>query len=111
MLCFIYACEDRYQGLHGIENYGVMDCLDYEEAMEIGCTWSAELTDDYGLEDEYEDEEEMFDRELIAYSYKIKPEFAAMGRHALDEKCCELGSDLFIERYCENWTDEEMGIK
>lgn len=52
----IYAYDNQYEGLHGIENWGVYECGSYDEACEIGHELSYDLITSYGfIEQEFEE--------------------------------------------------------
>ena len=43
----IYACDNQYEGLHGVEDWGVYECESYDEACEIGHELSYDLITSY----------------------------------------------------------------
>lgn len=111
MRVFCYAYEGMYHGLHGICDYGVMDFPDnMKEAIEELNLWGDEASEQliysYGLEDEYELEEDESIEDTYAYQdrgwygHKIRDD-VELSTVELDRLCCELGPEYFIEEYCE----------
>lgn len=118
MLVFIYAYEGLYQGLHGIEDYDVIDVNDNikiarEEINEWGREASNELIYSFGLEKEYmrradiEDMEELDEEDWVDMTdgcgweaYKIKEEIS-LSLEELQKEASRLGKKLFISQYCE----------
>ena len=108
MLFFIWAAEDMYKGLHGIEDYGVFDCPDVEEANRTGLEMSEGVIESYGLEKEYYDYDYEEGEEIpLDYSegtlweiYKVKDEYVTMGIDRLNS-ICRRDSDGFIDEYTE----------
>lgn len=47
MYYFIFAMENMYQGLHGIYDYNMIECHDYNEACEIGQEMSHYVIDSF----------------------------------------------------------------
>jgi hypothetical protein len=111
---FIYACEQMYGGMHGIESVQVANVDTLEDANEIGRDMSYQVIYDY-CENEYEDmavDEEVDVDNVIQDGlswevYKIK-EGICISVEELDNICCELGREGFIEEYCEKemWEEE-----
>ena len=68
----IYACEEMYHGLHGIEDMTIIETDDLAVANAIGQEMSRDLITSYGLESDYLDsameelgyDEEDFDADL-----------------------------------------------
>lgn len=107
MRVFIYACEDMYHGLHGIEDMRVVEVESIEEANEYGMEMSGEVIDTYntlGDFEEFEDEEAYEEVWLEAREWYVYPidEEKAKGKstRALDKIASKMGSDWFIKRYC-----------
>ena len=110
MLFYIWAGEDMYQGLHGIEDYGVFDCFDIEDANRRGLEMSEEVIVSYGLEKEYYDcYDEVEDDEDIEFDYgehtmweirKIKDEYVELGEDELNA-LCRRDPDGFVEKFTE----------
>lgn len=107
MRVFIYACEDMYHGLHGIEDMRVVEVESIEEADEYGMEMSGDVIETYdtlGDFDEFEDEEAYEEAFLEArewYVYPIDEEKAkGLSTRELDKLASEWGSDYFIKEYC-----------
>lgn len=107
MLFYIWAAEDMYQGLHGIEDYGVFECKDIEEADYIGCEMSLDVISSYGLECQYYDDEEEDDdveydcREHTVWEvFKIKDEYVDLGINELNALCRQDPKE-FVEKFTE----------
>lgn len=94
----ICAYEGIYQGLHGMQTWGVVDVEDLQEANEYGLAWSYNLIEDYGLEDEYEELNFAPDPEW--YVYKVR-EDVPLDTFTLDAIAAEEGFFSFVEEYCE----------
>lgn len=71
MFYIIRATEEQYCGLHGIEAIEVVNCSDFNMAVEIGVDMGHELTDLYELN--YEDDEE--ENEIYVEAFRIKDEY------------------------------------
>ena len=97
MKVFIYAYESSYEGLHGINTLAVVDVDTLAEADEIGFNMAQEVIESYDFFDEA-------DEELLENCcwdvYVIKDEFQSMPTRELDTLCCNLGCDLFTDKYC-----------
>lgn len=105
MLFYIWAAEDSYEGLHGIEDYGVFNCRDVEEAKYRGLEMSLDVIESYGIEDQYDyedgDDIDAVCREHTVWEIrKIKDEYSNMTAAELDAICCP-DPDSFIEEYTE----------
>lgn len=74
----IYACENTYSGLHGMNKYGFIECDDDKMADEQGIEWSYDVMDSYSsivdsLEENVdweqeraeEDDDESFDYDIM----------------------------------------------
>ena len=101
MKVFIYAYEDFYYGLHGVNTQFVCEVRDIEEAREIGLDAAYEVIDTYSnlllKEDGSYDE-----RESALYEiYKIKDNIN-FSEEELDNICSRKNIDDFIEEYCDN---------
>ena len=101
MKVFIYAYEDSYYGLHGINTQLVCEVRDIDEAREIGLESAYEVIDmysDYLLEEDGSYDE----RESALYEiYKIKDSIN-FSEEELDNICSRKNIDDFIEEYCDN---------
>ena len=97
MKVFIYAYENTYGGMHGINTLAVYDVDTLAEADEIGFNMAQEVIESYDFFDEA-------DEELLENCcwdvYVIKDEFQSMPTRELDTLCCNLGCDLFTDKYC-----------
>ena len=108
----IYAIEQIYHGLHGIETYYVVEANNEQELYNDAEMASREVMEAYGqiMEDiyeaaeEYDNPEEMvealIEENIEYYIYKIKNNVDKTCKE-LDREACRLGVDLFIEEYCE----------
>lgn len=114
MKYYVYACDQTYGGLHGMYNTMIVDVNSKEEAEEYIPEMSRDLMESYDCifedvyETDYETEEEYWEayEEIIqdnidGYVKKIKPEFEDMDIYELDKIACDLGPELFKEKYCE----------
>ena len=106
---FIYACEDSYGGLHGIEDMTVTEVSNLKVADEIGRDMSLGVIESYGIREEYGEEDVEYDSDegTCWEIYKIK-EGICISTSELDAECCNLGKEDFIEQYCEKevWEEE-----
>ena len=107
MRVFVYACEEMYHGLHGIEDMRVVEVESVEEADEYGREMSADIIESFdtiGDFDEYEDEEAYEEAFLDArewYVYPIDEEKAkGLSIEELDRLASTEGRDYFVEEYC-----------
>lgn len=107
MRVFIYACEDTYHGLHGIEDMRVAEVSSREEADEYGKEMSGEVNETYDtLGDFYDDDdEEAYEEAFLEarewYVYHINEEKAKdISIGELNKLACNLGHELFIKDYC-----------
>lgn len=109
MRVFVYACEDMYHGLHGIEDMRVVEVSSVEEADEYGLEMSRDVIESYDtLKDYYfedEDDEEAYEdavsEALEWYVYPIDEEKAKdISTGKLNRLACELGHKLFVDEYC-----------
>ena len=101
MKVFIYAYENSYYGLHGINTQFVCEVRDIEEAREIGLDAACEVIDSYSnllLEEDGSYDE----RESALYEiYKIKDSIN-FSEEELDNICSRRDKDAFIEEYCDS---------
>ena len=98
MKVFIYAYENTYGGMHGINTLAVYDVSTLVEADEIGFDMAKEVTESYDCFDEMDNEELL---ENCCWDvYVIKDEFQSIPTGELDTLCCDLGCDLFTDKYC-----------
>lgn len=98
MKVFIYAYEDTYGGMYGINALAVYDVSTLAEADEIGFGMAQEVIESYDCFDEINDEELL---ENCCWDvYVIKDEFQSMSTKELDTLCCDLDYDSFTDKYC-----------
>lgn len=107
MRVLIYACEQTYHGLHGIEDMTVVEVDSIEEADEYGIEMSERLIESYDTLidfDDYDDDEaygEALSEAREWYIYSIDEEKAkGKSTEELDKIASKWGSDLFIKEYC-----------
>ena len=104
MRVFVYACENTYQGLHGICDMRVVDVSSLEEANESGMEMSGAVTESYDIIDESlseEEYEEAFLEARLWYIYPIDEEKAKdFSTEELDKLASDWGDESFIEEYC-----------
>lgn len=101
MLYYIWAAEDSYNGLHGIETYGVYECSDLEEANNTGLELSYQIIENFSSHlYYYNDEDEELGQHTVWEVRKIKDEYSNMTAAELDVICCP-DPDGFIEEYTE----------
>jgi len=118
MKYFIYAAEGMYQGLHGMEDYRLIDTDDYDTALDAAIDMSISVMESYSsimedLEDTaaevYERDSEEYDKyldELMRENtyfiiYALQDGYEDMTDKEVYDKVNELGIDEFIETYCE----------
>ena len=106
---FIYACEDFYGGLHGIEDMTVTEVSDLKAADEIGRDMSLGVIESYSIREKYGEEDVEYDGDEGSCweIYKIREDISISTRD-LDAECCRLGKEYFIKQYCESdmWEEE-----
>lgn len=121
MRVFIYACENIYGGLHGINNLDVCEVKDLDEANEIGMDMSIEVCESYddvlnqleedadcAVGEENRDTDEWCEaynqalcENLNWYCEEINEEVAgSISTEELGRIACNLGDEEFVERYC-----------
>ena len=112
MRVFVYACEDTYHGLHGIEDMRVVEVESVEEANEYGMEMSGDIIESYdtlGDFDDYdneEDYEEAFFESREWYIYPIDEEKAKdISTDELNKLACNLGHEYFIRDYCDEMVE------
>jgi hypothetical protein len=120
MLYVIYAAENQFQGLHGIEDFRIEDCENDNAAADIGEEMSLELINDFScvysiLEEDYEESinDDMTEKEKdeihteiynddIYYSYwKIKEDICKNYTVDLLEEMLEEDLENFVKNFCE----------
>jgi len=102
MKVFIYATEGIYQGLHGIYNQKVLEVKNIEEADWAGVEMSNSLIEEYGLEDDYYDEDGEYyvEPDFNYLIYAIADEYASMSDKELTNIAYNMGYEDFIDKYC-----------
>ena len=106
MRVFIHSTEEIYQGLYGIENFCITEINDIMEAHAIGQEMAWDLISEYGLEDEYYDDEGelLFEPEFNWLIYKIRDDVTD-SLEDLNNFIFDEGYEEFIKKYCE---EEEL---
>lgn len=114
MLVAVKAWEGMYRGLHGIEDFAVIEVSDdkdkaLREIDDWGSEASEELIYQFGLEEDYfdfDEDDEIYDITDSPYyedrgwcAYEIK-EDVNLSQEKLDAALSYLGFDLFIAEYC-----------
>lgn len=109
MRVFIYACEDFYEGLHGVNTYGVVEVDNLKEINDYGREWSEEIIDSYNCIENYCDDYEDIDSEdyydiciehLMWSAWKIRDDVTE-STSDLDAIAAKIGDEAFVEEYCE----------
>ena len=126
MKIFIYACENFYGGLHGIEDYYIDEFETYNRRIisDIGMKLSQDViekyinvdedyldyngAEDFDSEDDYyEAYSEAVNEHIEWYDYKIKDEFNDIPIKDLEEIAARItGPQSFIKKYCEEIPDD-----
>jgi len=75
----IYACETTYEGAHGMNNWCVEECRDFDDACEVGRQMSYEVIDSYGSlsEECYEEARENAENDGIDFDSPEADEYIA----------------------------------
>lgn len=100
-MLLIYAYDAFYGGLHGMNDYRVIDDAEASFADEIGVELSCDVINSYGyLEEEIYEEDNL--EELIAFEvYRIKPSLADNKTiEDIEEIINKEGVNIFIDEYC-----------
>lgn len=114
MRIFIYACEEMYGGLHGIEMLRVIETNSFEVANEEGREMSFCVQDIYysdgdlasicGVDDESEITEELYEENRNEYLcwtlWKVRDD-VTLSTEELGNTAYYLGKEEFVELYCE----------
>ena len=126
MKIFIYACENFYDGLHGIEDFCIEELETYNERLvsNIGIELSLDVIEKYinvdrdyldcdgpedfdSEDDYYEAYSEVANEHIKWYAYKIKDEFDNIPIKDLEEIAATVtGPQSFIKEYCEEIPDD-----
>ena len=76
MLYLIYACEDEYQGYHGIEEYRIEECNNFDEAYMIAQDLAYDVIESYSYTlsyyDEIQERDGDFSEHIETYVYPIE---------------------------------------
>lgn len=108
MKYYIYACEQMYGGLHGMNYSGVIEADSEKEAEEYGCDMAWELLDSYGelsdiyYGDESEIEEDEVSQYLEVIVAKVRDDLSSkFSVEELDKISYNEGRKVFIKNWCE----------
>ena len=93
MLFAIHAYESTYCGLHGIEDFMIVECKNEEEAAEIACEMSRDVIHSYGSTEENIDQEVA---SILGYEYEEMLEMLAAGEEidGYDEVCDDVETEM-----------------
>lgn len=93
MLFAIHAYESTYCGLHGVENFMIVECKNEEEAAEIACEMSRDVIHSYNSTEENIDQEAAF---ILGYEYEEMLEMLAAGEDidGYDEVCGDVEAEM-----------------
>ena len=110
----IYACDNTYGGLHGYENYAIVDCTDQKEAEMAGAEMSRDVIIDFGLindemesyinsedydeEESYEYEDELIGEDIAYEIYEIV-DAKGLSDKELENEFYNDKED-FVKKYC-----------
>ena len=99
---FIWAGEQMYEGLHGIETYRVIECSSYESACDWAQEMSIEVIEDY-CEDQYR---EMVEDDISRDDYDTENEY----EEAFDSRLYDLKCEYTCWRITEVDEEKASGI-
>lgn len=99
---FIWASEQIYEGLHGIETHRVAECFSYEDACNLANEMSVEVIEDY-CEEEYRN---TVDDEVNRDDYDTEEEY----EEAFDECLCDIKYESTCWRIVEVDEEKASGI-
>ena len=117
MKYFIYAAENMYQGLYGMEDYCFIDTDDYDIAVCEAEGLSMSVIENYFMEELEDTAAEMYERDSKEYNeyldelireniyfiiYVLQDEYEDMTEKEVHDKVNQLGIAEFIETYCED---------
>lgn len=107
MLFAIHAYESMYCGLHGIEDFAIIECKDIMEAQEIACQMSRDLIHSYRNIEEDLYQEAAF---MLGYEYDEMLEMLAAGEEidGYNEVCNEAETEMICFELYE--LDENCGM-
>ena len=107
MLFAIHAYETMYYGLHGVEDYAIVECKNEKEAAEIACQMSRDLIHSYRETEENIDQEAAF---ILGYEYDEMLEMLAADEEidGYSEACNEAENEMICFKLYE--LDENCGM-
>ena len=107
MLFAIHAYESTYCGLHGVEDFAIVECKNEEEAAEIACAMSRDVIHSYSGTEENIDQEAA---SVLGYEYEEMLEMLAAGEEidGYDEACDEAEVEMICFDIYE--VDENCGV-
>lgn len=93
MLFAIHAYESTYCGLHGVEDFAIIECKNEEEAVEIANEMSRNVIHSYGSTEENIDQEAA---SILGYEYEEMLEMLAAGEEidGYDEACDDVETEM-----------------
>ena len=113
----LYACEDQYCGLHGIEDYCVIEAPDNWDEDHVYSEYIPEMSEcvmqsygnilenlvnreDYNSEEEYwEALNDAIKENINGYVAQVRDDIKESSEE-LDEILCQLGVESFSKKYC-----------
>lgn len=89
MFYLIHAYEDTYGGLHGVEDWDIVDCMDEVEAEDIGMDMALDVINSYSeiYEDIVDEANEDWERECDSIDMSEKEEW-------IDDRVNEIAHEL-----------------
>lgn len=105
MRVYICACEELYYGLHGINDWRVVEVSSIEEANDYGREMSQEVIESFDVTSEYaygDGDGEVFDSDyLVWHVWEINEEVAkGMSIKELEAEVNCFEDEDFITKYC-----------
>ena len=93
MLFAIHAYESTYCGLHGVEDFLIVECKNQREAEEIACQMSRDLIHSYRDIEDNIDQEAAF---ILGYGYEEMLEMLAAGEEieGYEDACNEAEAEM-----------------
>jgi hypothetical protein len=107
MLFAIHAYESTYCGLHGVEDFAIVECKNKEEATEIACEMSRDVIHSYSSIEDNIYQEAAF---ILGYEYDEMLERLAAGEEidGYDEACDDAETEMICFELYE--LDENCGM-
>ena len=107
MLFAIHAYESTYCGLHGVEDFAIVECKNEEEAAEIACDMSRDVIHSYSGTEENIYQKAAF---ILGYEYDEVLEKLAASEEidGYDEACDEAETEMVCFELYE--LDENCGV-